>query len=116
MDQFELILERINNLCEERNISINKMLFEAGLKKSVVDNIKKKSMPSVDKMSKISGYFGVQIDYILGKTDTKKPALTSENGLSGIDKDISDLWNTFTPDEKAQGRAFLQFLKDNHKK
>lgn len=69
----KIILDRICNLCEENNISKNQMLSNCGLKKSVVDNLKreKPSMPSAEKVAKIADYFNVSTDYLLGKTEVR---------------------------------------------
>jgi len=69
----ELIINRIKLLCDENNISINKLLQECNLSKSVIDNMKKGSIPTTDKISKIADYFEVSTDYLLCKTDDPTP-------------------------------------------
>ena len=78
----EKIILRINSLCEERKISINQMSQETGLSKSVVDNIKKGSTPSVEKISIIADYFNVSIDFLLGKTEIKTPVTDESDELN----------------------------------
>ena len=83
-----ILSTRISDLCKEKNISINQMLIEAKVNKSTIDNLKKGSMPSVEKIYIIAEYFNVTIDYLLGKTDEIKkepeikPSKLLKNSLS----------------------------------
>lgn len=63
------IITKISDLCEENKISINQMLKAAGLAASVMDNIKRGRVPSIDKIHGISDYFNCSVDYLLGRTD-----------------------------------------------
>jgi len=60
------LTKTIEDLCTKKNISVKEMLLNCGLSRNVVDNLKKGSIPSVDKMAKIASYFGVPIDFLLG--------------------------------------------------
>lgn len=62
------IISRINELCCQRNVSVNQMLQDAGLSKSFVDNLKKGSIPSADKILTVAQYFEVSTDYLLTGT------------------------------------------------
>ncbi len=59
---------KIQNLCNQNNIAIDAMLKKCNLNPSVIDNMKKGSMPSVDKILTIAKYFNVSVDYLLGYT------------------------------------------------
>ena len=69
----KLLETRIRNLCITKGISTNKMLKEAGLSKSVLDNIKRGRNPSSEKILAIATYFDVTTDYLLAKSDTPNP-------------------------------------------
>lgn len=60
------------------------MLKECGLKPTVVDNLKKGSIPSVDKVCAIAEYFNVTTDYLLG-LDTEPNRNPKENTLNPND-------------------------------
>lgn len=79
--KLETMIDRIKNLCITKGVSINQMLKETNLNKSVIDNIKKGSIPSIDKIEKIADYFNVSVDYLLGRTTIK------ENEYEGILKE-----------------------------
>lgn len=71
--EISVLLANIQMLCKEHNISIDKMLKECELSKSVIDNMKreKPSMPSVDKICEIAKYFNVSTDFLLGITNNR---------------------------------------------
>ena len=60
------IYKIVEKECKRKKISQQKLLSDVGLAKSTLDNMKKGSMPSVDKVSMIAEYLGVSIDYLLG--------------------------------------------------
>lgn len=60
------IYKIVEKECKKKKISQQKLLSDVGLAKSTLDNMKKGSMPSVDKVSMIAEYLGVSIDYLLG--------------------------------------------------
>ena len=71
--QNDIIIARIQFLCDKEQISVNKLLQECNLNKSVIDNMKKGSVPATDKINIIANYFGVQTDFLLGNTDDPTP-------------------------------------------
>lgn len=69
------IYKIVEKECKKKKISQQKLLSDVGLAKSTLDNMKKGSMPSVDKVSMIAEYLGVSIDYLLGtEKDLKSKA------------------------------------------
>lgn len=73
----EFLISSIETLCKQKNVSVKSALETCGLKRVVVDNMKKGSVPSVDKVHTLANYFGVSVDYLLGRTD-------DQNGYSSI--------------------------------
>jgi len=69
---YSILLSRTLELCREKGISANKMLQEAGLSKSVIDNIKRQRAPSSEILLTVATYFDVSTDYLLGVTDRPK--------------------------------------------
>lgn len=64
------LLEKIQELCKQKNISVTKLEQELNLGKSTIMKWSNAS-PSVDKLNKVANYFEVSIDYLLGKTEEK---------------------------------------------
>ena len=59
------LAENIAELCRQRSISVNRMLRECGLNKSVVDNLKRGFDPQLAKIVIIADYFDVTVDYLV---------------------------------------------------
>ena len=64
-----ILTQTIEKLCKENHITVKEMLSKSNLNRNVVDNLKKGSIPSVDKIVKIADYFNISTDYLLGRTD-----------------------------------------------
>lgn len=62
----ELFINNVETLCKNKGISVHQMLAKCNLNKSVIDNAKKGSVPSVDKVLAIANYFEVSVDCLLG--------------------------------------------------
>ena len=65
--------ERIKQLTEERGIKFselsNKMPFA---KNSIYEWMRTKGLPSLEYLKIMAGYFGVTVDYLLGRTDDRE--------------------------------------------
>ena len=69
MYDLSMLINNIQRLTDDKNISINKMLLDLGLNKDVFRHLKDGKLPSIEKVHKIADYFDVSIDYLLGRTD-----------------------------------------------
>ena len=101
----EILINRISTLCEQSGITKAKLFEDCGLNKNIVNNLKRGSIPSVDKIAIIADYFNISVDYLLGRTEEN--SLTSENRISEqstISAPIS------TPDNKPDG-VTTEFLR-----
>lgn len=77
MDYHE-IAERIQQLADLNNISVNKALIDCG-SKNFITNIKNGSAPSADKILKIAEYFNVTTDWLLtGEGSMYKDGIEAE--------------------------------------
>lgn len=72
MYDLDIIEQRIMLIATKMKLSKNKLLSNASLNKSVFDNMKKGTIPSVDKIHRIADYLDVSVDFILGRTETTK--------------------------------------------
>lgn len=75
-----MFYEIVNSLCKERKTTITKMSEEIGLSNAAATSWKKGSIPKSSTLEKISAYFNVSTDYLLGK-EQKKPADQKVSGL-----------------------------------
>lgn len=65
----EVLIENISSLSLKNQTSVNKALVDSGAGKDLIANLKKGQIPSIEKLMIIADYFGVSIDYLLGRTD-----------------------------------------------
>lgn len=93
------------NLCKRKKVAPSKAAIDAGFSKSLVSKWKANpnTVPTVDVLKKMSDYFGITVDELLGKE--KQP---TEGELSGIRKDLMDFADTLT-DEKIE--KYLRLMK-----
>lgn len=86
MYDLTILLERISVFCDKRQISINQMLKQAKLATSVIDNIKRGRVPSLDKIHTIADFFECSIDYLVGRTDDPTWYKSAENLAENVPK------------------------------
>ncbi|MBO6349305.1 helix-turn-helix transcriptional regulator [Enterococcus casseliflavus] len=60
--------ERIKELAKKQGKSLNKVEEELGYGRNVLYRLKS-SNPSAERLQEIANYFGVSVDYLLGRTD-----------------------------------------------
>lgn len=69
------LIERIRRLCAERGISVRQLEIATGITERTIGRWDVNT-PSVDKVQKVAEYFGVSIDYLMGREgdeDTDSP-------------------------------------------
>lgn len=107
------LYEKISSLCEQRKIKPGRMCGDIGISRGNITDLKMGRIESLsaETLSKISAYFGVTVDYLIGKTGFPYPDLTgktmrfeltekapSENGEGKVDE--ADLKAAFWGGEK----------------
>ena len=69
MEREVIIANLINNItsaCKERNISVNEFCRKCNVHKSVMDNLKRNSIPSIDTIANIAIFLDITIDELIG--------------------------------------------------
>ena len=122
----EVLINRISMLCEQSGITKAKLFDECGLNKNIVNNLKRGSIPSVDKIAVIADYFHVSVDYLLGRTEdlipeneniTEVSTLVPESsGQPKADGMTSEFFRVFETLEWADKVDAMQFVKDRMRK
>lgn len=74
---FSCIISRVNSLCEARGID-KRIYTKSGAGKDFVSNIKKGSIPSIEKVCAIADFLGCSVDYLLGRQSAEIPADCAE--------------------------------------
>lgn len=85
------------------NVSQNQLIADCGLKRGIMSNLMKGSMPSVDKIAAIADYFGVSVDFLIGRETNIAPAETSRG-------ELAEMLMNMSKDEIERLIAFARFL------
>ena len=77
------MVDLIKFLCNKKGITVSALGVELGLGKNSITRWDE-NKPSVDRVQKVADYFGVSVDYLLGRTDDPR-----------IDKNDSDIKDNY---------------------
>ncbi|MBC3517188.1 XRE family transcriptional regulator [Neobittarella massiliensis] len=98
------LYETLSSLCADRGIKPGKMCADLGFSRSTVSDLKmgRKKTLSSEYLAKISNYFGVSVDYLLGNETEKAPTLTKKD-----ERDIARQLETLSQSlESGEGLMF----------
>ena len=101
-----MFYEIVNNLCRERKTTITKMSEDIGLSNAAATSWKKGAIPKSSTVEKISAYFGVSTDYLLGKEQKETP--TQEGERNYTDSVLIDAFNNADESTRAAIRLLLK--------
>lgn len=74
------LITNIKSICKTQNIPLSEMLEQCNLSKGFIYDVEKRDRtPSIDKITAIAEYFGVSVDYLLGRTDNPKVQTNNNN-------------------------------------
>jgi transcriptional regulator with XRE-family HTH domain len=92
------LYEKIYVLCAERGITAGKLCSEINVRRSLITDLKhgRKQSLSADTLSKISNYFSISIDYLLGLEEKEKPTAQGGELTSAIQIPIYSNFNAST--------------------
>lgn len=114
------LYNRIESLCRSKNVSITTMCKESGASRASLSDLKvgRKQSLSAETLSKISAYFGISVDYLLGKEKEKAPAESSKRSVS--DDDIMfALWgdtDDVDKDDLDDVKRYAAFVRERKRK
>lgn len=102
--------EMLKQLMVEKNISNYRLAKDINVSNSTIANwLNGVTAPNNEKLRKLSDYFGVSVDYLLGKTDKKeKPDVNIE--LSEQEKHLIEIIRTLSPKDVNRLEAIAQDL------
>ena len=104
------LYEKIIALCTERGIKGGKLCTDIGMSKGILTDLKmgRQAGISTANAQKIASYFGVSVDYLLGKEEIKKTATDNDSGLSDVKKQLLALAENCTEED---AERLLQVMK-----
>lgn len=107
-----IFFARLESLCSQNPVKdVSGLLKALELSTSKGTAWRNGSIPKGDILLKISSYFHVSTDYLLGNTDDPSPAGQKETPAP---KDEDGLWSTryrdLNPENRAKADSYLAFL------
>ena len=105
--------QRFVELLQEHDISAGRVAAATGISRTTLTDWKNgRSVPKLDKMTKIAEYFNVSLDYLLG-AKTKKDPLAGEG--EKVSSELIALLQDLDPAEEALVRDYVLLLKRSRK-
>lgn len=114
-DKKNLFWDIFSKLCKDNNVTPTTVVKSFDISHGVITRWKNGSLPSADVLIKIADYFGVSVDYLLGKTEEKQVTL-EEQPVTGIEKELLELTADMDEDEKMAVLGYAARLVAKHKK
>ena len=98
--------KRIEELCKQKGVNMTQMCRDTNIPRGNLTDLKmnRTSELSTKTLGKISVYFGVSMEHLLGHEENKKPADQKADGLRGLGYD------ELTPENKAVIDALIDTL------
>ena len=110
-----MFYDKYIELCNSVNQSPSFVAEAIGLKKSTVTRWKKGSIPTDATLRKISSYFNVSVDFLLGNTDKKRKAPIKKDE-SITDEDLKfalfDAPEEITDDIMDEVKRFAKYVEE----
>ena len=80
-----MFYERLSILCLKKRIAVSSLVKSLGLSTSKVTAWKNGTVPKGETLIKIADYFGVSVDYLLGRKESNSVSaeVTNNNGVIG---------------------------------
>ena len=104
-------MKKIFELLQERDISQYRLAKETGISEGNVTGWKAgRALPSVDALIKLSKYFDVSTDYLLGLTDNPAPSSATTPGISLVSPPILTLYNQLDGTHKKMAISYLEIM------
>jgi len=112
---------RIEDLCKSQGINMTQMCKEAGIPRGNLTDLKngRTAILSTKNLGKISNYFQVSMDYLLGNEQKKEPTPKSDEldlQLEGIDFALFGEVKEMTDEQKQDVLDYIKFKKSQQKK
>ena len=106
MELSNVISDRIKGLRIEKDVTLEEVAQSTGMTRSLLSKYERaKSEPGLRALRKLSDYYNVTLDYLLGETDEKRPTISHE--------DLRELFSSLSAGSQKETIRFMKFLQDN---
>lgn len=101
----------LRDLRKGRNLTMKSLGAIIGVAESTISQYESgKREPDFSTLQKLADYFNVSVDYLLGRTDKKETAAPKDDGLTPLERELMDLLQHLTPDQKRLLLAQIKLL------
>lgn len=111
------LYNRIEHLCNDKGVNITQMCKDAGVSRASLTDLKmdRKQGLSSSTLSRISNYFGVSVDYLLG-AEAERPYSSMQDAdtlqaLKDEERALLHSFRTMTEEQKRMMAVFIKGLK-----
>lgn len=104
-----MFYEIVNNLCKERKTTITRMAEDIGLSNAAPTSWRKGATPKLSTVKKISAYFNVTVEYLLGEEAEKNNKKTPTPAKG--ERDYLKIMTAFDQADDSTREAILLLLK-----
>ncbi len=110
-------MTRIRELRQKQGLSQAALAKSVNVDQTAVSKWElEKSFPDIAVALRVADYFGVSIDYLLGRDEIKKePVTNNDDGLTEFDKDIIRRIRNLPPEKAEIVYTVLRGFEEDHK-
>lgn len=106
-------MERIKQLRKEKSLTMKQLGVAIGVAESTISLYENgKRQPDNETLSKLADFFGVSVDYLLGREDS----LSLDKQLEGVDFALYGATKDLTDEEKEDILSYIKFKKSQRDK
>lgn len=96
----------LRELREKRGLTLEQVADAVGLRNQYVSNYELgKRKPDYDTLCRLADFFGVSVDYILGRESEEKP---SGNNTEGLEEEFVRLFKSLPLEDQERELAYLR--------
>lgn len=107
--------KRIEELCLQKGVSVTEMCRGAGVPRATITELKMERTThlSTKNLEKLSVYFSVSMDYLLGTETKKAPSLSEERLMDEYEKEFLELSKDLPPEMKKSLLTLVRMYVQN---
>lgn len=109
----------IERLCKERGIKPGKLCADLGISRGIMSDLKagRTKRLSAENIAKVSAYFGITADYLLGEENKKTPTEAGERiDMSEVDIAFYGDFKELDEDEQETVRDMVRLMRERRAK
>lgn len=100
----------------EKHLNMRELADKVGICYTTISSLENEKRPfNLDHLTRLSQFFDVSFDYILGKSDERKPKKEKSLELDSVQIALLAHTKDLSPEETKQVMDFIEFIKSKKK-